>query len=151
MINSALGIADQFIREHEGKRLYVYLDGAGIKTDGYGNTYNVGPIGSTITELKAESDLQHNLRIATSLLEQRIKPQVLLKLSEYEQAALISFVFNAGCGKTWRIWKLLNAKQFKKIPDELMRFDHIKVNGQLVESKGLKNRRQAEVDLWRMF
>ena len=83
---------------------------------------------------------------AATRLSLVVKADVLQGLSEHQYAALVSFVFNLGAGRSWAIWPLLNAKQFDAVPVQMMRFDKARVNGQLVEIPGLFNRRAAEVN-----
>jgi len=142
----ALDIAEQFIKLHEGCSLKTYLDVAGIWTDGYGNTKDVEPHGE-ITQQQADYQLAENLHNAEVCLLHKLYEIVTYKLNDNQNAALICFVFNAGAGN-WRIWQYLNQLKFNLIPQELMRFDHARVNGKLVQITGLYNRRKAEVALW---
>jgi lysozyme len=142
---TAIDLAKDFIRKVEGLRLTPYFDSASHLSNGYGNTYNI-PHGA-ITLDQAEADLNINVLNACKELCLKLSPLPLLKLEDHEIAALIAFVFNVGAGN-WRIWKIINQLKLKLVPTELMRFDHARVSGKLVEIKGLTNRRRAEVALW---
>lgn len=134
------------IKELEGLRLVPYLDGAGVPTDGYGNTHDVDMGGPKITKEKAEADLRRNLQMAESAVERNVK----VPLNEYQFGALVCFVFNVGVaafrGST--LLKLLNQGKYDSVPAQLMRWNKITVKGRKVPSKGLTARRSAEVGMW---
>ena len=147
MINqNAIDIATQFLKKVESCKLVPYFDNAGVLTNGYGNTNRVSH--NAITQEQADSDLTLNIHKAVALLEVVIKPTEFQFYLDHELAALISFVFNCGCNSSWNIWKLVNSGKVTEIPNELMRFDHIRKNGKLVVCPGLQNRRKAEVELF---
>ena len=70
-----------------------------------------------------------------------------VKVSDTQFCVLVSFAYNCGLGalKTSTLLRLLNAGEHSAVPEQLMRWT--KVNG--AESKGLKNRRAAEAELWK--
>lgn len=134
------------IKELEGLRLVPYLDGAGVPTDGYGNTHNVDMGGPKITKEKAEADLRRNLRTAESAVERYVK----VPLNDYQFGTLVCFVFNVGetAFRNSTLLKLLNQGKYDSVPAQLMRWNKITVKGRKVSSKGLTARRAAEVGMW---
>lgn len=138
MINKS-GI--ELIKSFEGLRIKAYRCSAGKWTIGYGHTKGVYN-GQEITEEHAEAfliDDLHDAQMAVSSL-------VEVHLNDNEYAALISFVFNIGCGafKGSTLLKLLNKRMYDMVPAQLMRWN--KVNGE--ENGGLSRRRKAECQLW---
>lgn len=69
-----------------------------------------------------------------------------VKVSDNQFGALVSFAYNCGLGalKTSTLLRLLNEGEYDAVPEQLMRWT--KIGGK--ESKGLKNRRTAEAELW---
>ena len=137
-----------FLKLVEGCNLTPYLDSTGHWTDGYGNALGVIPHGLPITQEIADTELAENAQIAAGHIAEVVDEAVVLQLTDHEYAALISFVFNLGCDKSWTIWKDLNNHQFEDVPDQLKRFDKGVINGKLQEIPGLDHRRLAEVTLW---
>jgi lysozyme len=132
-----------FVRAHEGCKLTAYADSVGIWTVGYGHTGPSIHDGVTINQATADSYLRSDLEIAGERLAKRVTEDVILALTDNQYAALLSFVFNLGCGD-WQIWKLLNQRKFDQIPAQISRFCN--AGGQKLQ--GLVNRRAAEVVLW---
>lgn len=153
----------ELLHPFEGLRLKAYddkqpnrkvfssiRDVIGVPTWGYGHT---GPDvtkldvvrGSTITKAKAEALLLEDLKDAQRKIDLHITRRRIDQLTEFQYAALISFVYNAGLKGSWTITKLLNAGRFDEVPDQMIRF----VNSGGERMQGLVNRRRAEIDLWR--
>jgi lysozyme len=141
---SAYGL--QKIQEWEGMRLHPYQDGAGVWTDGYGNTHGVTPHGPPITQEKASADLLNNLASA----ERCVSANVAVPLTDNQFAALVSFVFNVGCGsfEASTLLRYLNDDAYDEVPAQLMRWNKITVNGVRQVSNGLNRRRGLECALW---
>lgn len=154
--------ASDFLRRHEGCVLRVYDDLrprailregdeiVGTLTAGYGHTGRELKIGLEVTQAMAEAWLLADLGVAAERLWTKIGA-VVEDLTEFQYAALLSFVFNLGIGDPakpeWTIWKRLRARQFDQVPGELMKF----VNARGKKLQGLVNRRAAEVALWSTF
>jgi lysozyme len=70
-----------------------------------------------------------------------------VKVCDTRFCALVSFAYNCGLGalKTSTLLRLLNTGAHDAVPEQLMRWT--KINGK--ESRGLRNRRAAEAELWR--
>jgi lysozyme len=144
-LQNSISIAKDFIRKVEGFKSKPYNLGDGHWTNGYGNTKYTPQIEVSLD--KAEKDLDCNINDAVQELLGECSLANLAHYEDHEVAALISFVFNAGAGN-WTIWTDINKFNFTDIPVQLLRFDHAKINGKLVEVKGLANRRNAEIVLW---
>lgn len=82
------------IKQYEGCKLQAYLCPAGIPTIGYGHTYGV-KLGRTISQAEAEVLLDHDYHEALLGVEGVVK----VPLTEAQEGALVSFVFNLGIGK----------------------------------------------------
>jgi lysozyme len=67
-------------------------------------------------------------------------------VSDSQFCALVSFAYNCGLGalKTSTLLRLLNEGEYDAVPAQLMRWT--KIAGK--ESRGLRNRRTAEAELW---
>lgn len=137
-----LDLAAGLVKRLEGCRLTGYPDTGGVATDGWGNTHGAR-IGVTITMDVTERDLDTNLREADARLL-GVAPKA-ASLDDHQRAALISFVFNLGAEPGWTIWSDVQSGNLDDVPTQMLRFDHGKVSGRLVEIPGLKSRRQAEI------
>ncbi len=135
--------AVDFIAAHEGVKLSAYLDSANVPTIGYGHINGV-KMGDVCTKAQALDWLSSDLQTTRRKLYGVVKSDIIDLLTENQWSALLSFVFNLGAGPAWKIWKLLNAKQFDQVPGELIKF--VNAGGQKVQ--GLVNRRADEVKLW---
>lgn len=136
------------IKQHEGLRLGVYKDSAGLPTIGYGHLIKPGEHFTTITQDTADSLLRTDL---ASIADQ-IKPAIKVKLSESEWAACLSFAFNVGPGafRSSTLLKKINAGDKKGAADEFMKWNKARQpkTGMLVEVAGLTNRRSKERELF---
>lgn len=148
----------------EGLRLNPYLDGAGVPTDGYGNTHGV-VMGVPITQGKADGDLTINLSIAAGIINNAVS----VPLTQYQFDALCLFVLNVGAGRpsTYKggvlqrgkdgfvfladgtpstMLRMLRAGRMADVANEFLKWDKVRDprTGALVESNGLRNRRATE-------
>lgn len=121
---------------------------AGIWTIGYGSTmWNDGrkvEQGQKITLEGAETLLMWELKNKSSAL-------IGLTLNQNQTDALLSFIYNLGVGafKKSTLYKKVKVNASDAtIRDEFMKWNKARVNGKLVELKGLTNRRQAEINLY---
>ena len=145
-----------FIKEAEGVKPFVYLDVAGLPTigaghlltrdeltsgeimiDGHAYKYHDGLSDGAIDRL-----LMRDLHIA----ELAVKTNVKVELNQNQYNALVSFAFNVGIGafKKSTLLKRLNAGAYAAVPEQMRRW--IFSAGQQI--KGLKNRREKEIELW---
>jgi len=136
------------IKKYEGFEKTSYKCPAGIWTIGYGSTmWNDGKkveAGQKITSEGAEVLLRWELKNKSSAL-------INLTLNQNQFDALLSFIYNLGVGafKKSTLYKKVkvNAND-ETIRDEFIKWNKARVNGKLVELKGLTNRRQSEINLY---
>ena len=136
---SDMGLA--LIKEFEGVRLEAYLDSVGVPTIGYGHTKGV-QMGDTCTQEQADEWLREDCADA----ENCVNSAVSVPLTEHEFDALVSFVFNLGCGnfrKSTLLRKLLDS-DYDGAALEFHKWN--KAGGQ--ELAGLTRRRAAEAKLF---
>jgi lysozyme len=135
MKTSARGI--EMLKEHEGLRLTAYLCPANVWTIGWGHTRRVYP-GQRITEEQAKKFLQDDVREA----ERCVRTNVTAPLTQSQFDALVSFVFNLGCGSLRRssLLRHLNANEHYEAAKQLPRWVH----GGGRKLPGLVRRRKAE-------
>jgi len=130
----------------EGFKRNAYQDSKGIWTVGHGFTFiNNKPVTqSTIINIPEADKL---LKQLIEELELQLFPLILVPLNQNQWDALVLFVYNIGIGhfKTSEVLKLLNQKNFYKIPLEMLKWN--KCDGVVV--KGLENRRETESKLFR--
>lgn len=140
--------ATSFIRARESCRLTAYQDDGGVWTCGWGSTRGVTPT-TVWTQAQADAAFAADVQVAATELEAKIGRPAVDRLTEPQYAAMLSFVFNLGTPGT-TIWALLKSGKLGGVPAQMLLFDHVRDRrtGQLVESKGLKNRRLAEIALW---
>lgn len=143
-MRSIPAVAVTFVERHEGLRLESYQDPGGVWTIGYGHTGPAIHAGLRWTRERCKTALEDDLSVAASRLAAVVSSDVLHDLTEGQYAALLSFVFNLGVNPRWRIWRVLNARQFDVVPAELQRFVFV---GK-AKVAGLVRRRAAEAALW---
>lgn len=131
------------IKRWEGFKTQAYLDTGGVWTIGYGHTGKKYAFpNNVISEEKAEELLRSDLDWA----EEAVNDLVVVKLSQSQFDALVSFVFNVGRTAFSRstLLKKLNKGNYAEVPSELAKWKYD--NGKVIE--GLVNRRAAEAGLW---
>lgn len=125
------------IKSFEGFSALAYLCPAGVWTVGYGHTKGVTQ-SSHCTLPAAEALIREDVAFA----EGAVTNSVVVKLTQGQFDALVSFVFNLGVG-TFRkstLLRLLNKKDYAGAADEFDRW--IFAGGK--KQKGLVARRSAE-------
>ena len=132
------------IVQFEGLKLEAYPDpasGGDPWTIGAGHTRGVHE-GDTCTELEAMDWLREDCQDA----EQCIDDNVEVPLTQNQRDALISFIFNLGCGnfRSSALLKLLNMANYDAAGKQFQRWS--KAAGK--EMAGLKRRRLAEAALF---
>jgi len=140
--------AVDLIKKYEGFFTDAYLCPAGVPTIGYGSTmWSDGKkvvIGQKINLENAEKLLLWELRNKEHCLNR-------LRLNQNQFDALMSFVYNVGCGNLLKstLYKkaLLNPNDIT-IKDEFMKWNKARVKGVLTELKGLTKRRTEESKLY---
>jgi lysozyme len=133
--------AAELIREFEGLRLEAYPDpasGGDPWTIGYGHTKGVRK-GQKIDLQDAEAMLLDDMSDADDCIGDWVD----IELTDNERAALISFIFNLGCGafRGSTLLKMLNADGDRNaIAAQFLRWN--KAGGKVMN--GLTRRREAE-------
>lgn len=129
------------IKQFEGFRANAYLDSVGVPTIGYGHTMGVR-LGDVCTPEEAEEWLKGDCDAA----ERCVNHTVAVPLTQHEFDALVSFVFNLGCGNFRKstLLKLLNENRHDEAAMEFRRWD--RAGGQVLA--GLTKRRLAEQRLF---
>src|SRR3990167_667104 len=134
----------EFIRVFEGMKLIAYPDpgtGAEPWTIGVGHTKGVRR-GDVCTEAEAMAWLREDCAEAETCVESFVESE----LTQNQFDALVSFVFNCGCGnfKASTLLRLINAGNVEGAAGQFKRWN--KANGKVMA--GLTRRRQAEADLF---
>lgn len=124
----------------EGKENKAYKDVVGVWTQCYGNTNNVD-------KTKPKTDDQCADELAKELVNynRKMKKYVKVEMTEGQEAAFTSFVYNVGEG-TWQRGtplKLLNEGKPEQACQFLMKYN--KSGGKVYA--GLTNRRKAEMEV----
>ncbi|WCD56184.1 SAR endolysin [Caulobacter phage KSC] len=135
------------IKQSEGLRFNVYLDGAKIPTVCYGHTgpdVQMGQPARTQEEcdkLLKEDLLRHSVAVTKC---------VNTPLTQYQYDALVSFAYNVGPTKFCRstLAKKVNQRDFKGAAAEFPRWNKIVVDGKVTVSAGLSARREREKQLF---
>lgn len=149
-----LDIQEAFTKRAESCILIGRADIGGVPTWGWGHTGPEVRVGQNITDEQAEIDFRRDQATADAEVKAHVPPDQFSVLQEHEKAALLDFCFNAGAGPElghpdeWTIWQDVRAGKLAAVPDQLNRFVYVHVDGKPVTSRGLKNRRTAEVVLW---
>lgn len=135
----------KLIREFEGQVLKGYLDAVGKLTVGVGHLVKPGEpykLGKAITQAESDRLLREDLKTAIACVEKRVTAP----LTDNQFAALVSFVFNLGCGNFTKstLRKLLNRGLYTQAAGEFGKWN--KASGLIL--KGLTRRREAEQNLF---
>jgi len=136
------------IKMFEGYKPKAYLCPASVVTIGFGSTmYTDGrkiKLGDTINEQQANELLMWELRNKAFALHG-------LNLNQNQFDSCLSFIYNLGIGafaKSTLKKKILLNPNDATIKDEFLKWNKARVNGELMELKGLTRRRIAEADLY---
>lgn len=131
----------KLVRDHEGLRLVAYQDPVGIWTIGYGHTKNVTS-GMFITKEVAHSLLLADCQEAEGCIHRNVR--VPLHQSQFD--ALVSFIYNLGCGafRGSTLLKFLNDGNYLAAADQFPRWKF--AGGR--ELAGLVRRRALEQGLF---
>lgn len=139
---NALDIAAKIVRQFEGCCLTPYEDVAGKWTVGIGHLLPDDAPLNDITQDEADALFYTDLALAAQCVDK----QVTVSLTDNQKAALISFVFNLGCGafKRSTMLKKLNAGDYTGACQEFVKWSY--ASGKQVN--GLLRRRTAEAALF---
>lgn len=145
---SSEGVA--FIKSFEGFSLDSYDDGVGVWTIGWGSIKDLqgNPVkkGQKIDNNIANKLFKRDLQS----FENAVNRLVTVPLSQNQYDALVSFSYNVGIGALSgsTLLKKLNVGDYIGAADSFLSWNKGRVNGKLVEIKGLTRRRKAEKDLF---
>lgn len=137
--------AVDLISEAEGFAAVPASDGAGTWTIGFGHVLTAeerehydksGPISLQEGRKLLEQDM--------AAAESAVDELVTVELTAGQRAALVSFYWNTGKLAHTTVLKLVNARRFSEVPDEIMRWTTI--SGRRLP--GLVARRAKEIEVW---
>lgn len=136
----------KLIQSFEGFSSKAYDDGVGVWTIGWGTIRYENGVrvkrGDSITVERALELFMHDLKS----FEKAVRDAVKVPLTQNQYDALVSFTYNVGIGALQGSTALrkLNAGDYQGAANALLSWNKGRVNGKLVELKGLTRRRNAE-------
>ena len=127
-------------------RAKSYRCPAGVWTIGWGTTEGVGP-GMVWSKAQCEAALTAELDKHQAIVRSLVKTP----LTQGQFDALVSFNFNAGKLKGSTLLREVNRSRHSAVPTQLLRWTKHKdpKTGNLIESRGLVNRRMREIAMWK--
>lgn len=153
--------AIKFMEDAEGRRYCVYMDSAGKPTIGIGHLLTKQELNTGIIRIAASNVRYHNglndeqtdalLRQDLSIAHEAIHDTVTVDLTQNQHDSLVSFVFNIGvrAWETSTALRVLNLGQYGNVPAAMRLFNKETRGGKKIVSKGLINRREVEIRLWK--
>lgn len=155
---TAIGLAGihALVADEEGLRLYAYQDQVGIWTIGYGHKIVNGDpyfhpsfqpnAPRTITQETADIQLIKDMQFAINC----VNNNVTVPLTQNQRYALISLVYNIGCGHfvTSTLLRELNQANYTAAADQFAAWNKGTINGVKVVLPVLKARREREAELF---
>ena len=159
----------EFIARWEGIVLTPYMDVAGLWTIGVGHLIKDTDFFSTIPNDKIKSLLKSKdknhpyaqisipreealniLANDVKLVEEALVRMIKMKLNQNQFDAMVSFGFNCGTNvfKTSGACKAIAEGNFQAVPEKLLDWSKVRINGELKTNKGLLARRTAEGQLF---
>lgn len=129
------------IRHEEGLRLEAYWSPSGWLI-GYGHAGPEVASGMQITEHQAEEILHADL----ARIESEISTMITVPVNEEEFSALVGLAYNIGAGAFAEstVLRELNAGDREAAADAFLRWNKLRLNGELVVSRVLAERRRFE-------
>lgn len=144
----------EFIKQFEGFVASVYKDQAGLDTTGYGHLLTEEDKKSKkfVGRLLSEKEATEILRGDVETAEKAVTALIKVSLSQNQFDVLVDFTYNLGKGalSSSTLLKKLNNKDYTSIPEEIRKWNKVRdpKTSELVESKGLTKRREAEAIRW---
>lgn len=147
-------VAAEFIARQEGFRSSPYRDVGGVWTIGYGTT--TLPSGESVTRNTPAIDEATGRAYLADYVTKHIMPKISIltnwrSLNQNQKVACIDLAYNIGPTafvETSSVARAIEGWNLARVPADIMLWDKIRVGGKLTFSKGLRNRRQAEADLF---
>lgn len=144
LAGAALAAAIGGLYQLEGVKTNAYLDIAGVPTICAGTTLGV-KMGD-----KATAQQCWDMTVADFRKHERpVLDKIKVSLNTNQQTALAFFCYNVGitaCTNS-TAFRLINQGDYAAGCKAMGMFNKVRINGVLVHSKGLQNRRNAEIDL----
>jgi lysozyme len=145
------------LRTHEGCILHAYDDANdqpvnpgmhvyGTLTIGYGHTGSDVFPGLTWTQQQADQALVNDVSATVAEITRLITAA--LNDNQFSAFACLAFNIGAHAFAGSSALQLANKGDLADVPDHIALWDKTTVNGRLVVSPGLQNRRKAEIVLW---
>lgn len=137
------------IKQFEAFKASPYIDAVGVPTIGYGVTYYLD--GRKVTMKDQPITEQQASLLLESLIEKDFARFVPKNVNQNQFDALCSLVYNIGVGaftKSTLYKKVIANPNDESIKQEFLKWNKGRRNGQLVEFKGLTNRRIKESELY---
>lgn len=127
----------------EGFSAIPYKDIAGVWTNGYGNTAAVTKTTPPVSQEQAQAQLVRHVNVFAAGLDRCL----LVTPTQNQYDALMLWTYNVGvhaaCSSS--LMRRLNEGALPSVwCAQLFRWNKVRVNGRLVTSEGLTNRRKAE-------
>lgn len=144
-VAGAMALAVPFLNEHEGVEYKPYKDVAGVWTVCQGITGPDVILGKVYTQRECDALLMKHLSIHRAAVDKALKVNVPVST----RAALYSFSFNVGTNamRNSTAIRRVNSGDIRGGCEALSMWNKISVGGKKVVSKGLVNRRNAEIKL----
>lgn len=145
---NTIELAMNLIAKLESFRAIPYRDSKGKLTLGYGATSIANrpiTINDRCTEAQAKFWLQSRILEGFNRLDMFCRVNS-LELEDNQAATILSFIYNVGFTgfQNSSISRDLISGQIDKVATDLMQWNKVRVNGNLVFSPGLSNRRTEE-------
>lgn len=137
-LSSAIVLSGAYlVAPFEGKENKAYVDVVGVYTICYGETSGVKK-----GDYKTDEQCLESLAEELSIHNDKMMEHIHVPLTDYQQAAFLSFTYNVGVGAFSKstLLKKLNGKDYVGACDELLRWN--KASGKVYN--GLTRRREAE-------
>jgi lysozyme len=153
----------QFTERQEGVVLYVYDDAVaptrmwkpgtpvhGHLTAGVGHLLNPAEIRQWAGKDIPKTQVDRWFDLDNNIAEQAVSRLVTVPLTPNQADVLLDFTFNNSPDALSKstLLKRVNAGQFDKVPQELMKWDKTHINGKLVTSPGLQKRCADRAAYW---
>lgn len=143
MMGSRRVDAASLIKEFEGLSLIRYTDASGREHIGYGHLLREGEDWFEITQFQADTLLIEDMEKAVKCVDDF----VLVPISAQQEAALVSFVYNVGCGAFAKssLLMFLNGGEYQRAADEFPRWNQSA--GKVMPGLVKRRKREREVFL----